>query len=188
MTDKQIKEEIKHINTRNQEYIAENNKMTKKIIDGVDVSGCIFFEIHYLEDEDVKIKEFCRIIHCDCDSNPNCYYKQLQRGNLFSRKEQEYERLSSLIRETQTYSDVCCVCRDEILIYPSISGRRDYSQIEVEERSLKKIIQQFNQLKAENEELKKKIKYMEEYIKTVENSRNEFEKESKFLKEEIQKL
>ena len=28
MTDKQIKEEIKHINTRNQEYIAENNKMT----------------------------------------------------------------------------------------------------------------------------------------------------------------
>ena len=29
---------------------------------------------------------------------------------------------------------------------------------------------------------------MEEYIKTVENSRNEFEKESKFLKEEIEKL
>ena len=44
---------------------------------------------------------------------------------------------------------------------------------------------QLDQLKAENEELKKKIKYMEEYIKTVENSRNEFEKESKFLKEEI---
>lgn len=47
---------------------------------------------------------------------------------------------------------------------------------------------ELDQLKAENEELKKKIKYMEEYIKTVENSRNEFEKESKFLKEEIQKL
>ena len=29
------------------------------------------------------------------------------------------------------------------------------------------------------EELKEKIKYMEEYIKTVENSRNEFDKESK---------
>ena len=28
MTDEQIKEEIKHINKRNQEYIAENNRMT----------------------------------------------------------------------------------------------------------------------------------------------------------------
>ena len=36
----------------------------------------------------------------------------------------------------------------------------------------------------ECQELKNKIKYMEEYIKTVENARNEFEKESKFLKEE----
>ena len=30
MTDKQIKEEIKHINTRNKKYIAENNRMTNK--------------------------------------------------------------------------------------------------------------------------------------------------------------
>ena len=33
-----------------------------------------------------------------------------------------------------------------------------------------------------------KIKYMEEYVKTVENARNEFEKESKFLKEENERL
>ena len=37
-------------------------------------------------------------------------------------------------------------------------------------------------------ELKEKIKYMEEYIKTVENTRNEFEKESKFLKGENKRL
>ena len=47
---------------------------------------------------------------------------------------------------------------------------------------------QFKRKEEECEELKKKIKYMEEYIKTVENSRNEFEKENKFLKEEIEKL
>lgn len=34
----------------------------------------------------------------------------------------------------------------------------------------------------ECEELKRKIKYMEEYIKTVENSRNEFEKENTLRK------
>ena len=115
MTDKQIKEEIKHINTRNQEYIAENNKMTKKIIDGVDVSGCIFFEIHYLEDEDVEIKEFCRIIHCGCDSNPNCYYKQLQREHLFSRKEQECEKLKKTIKlQNEMQMEVCEEKNEEI--------------------------------------------------------------------------
>lgn len=40
MTDKQIIEEIKHINKRNQEYIAENNRMTEKIIDGLSCDNC----------------------------------------------------------------------------------------------------------------------------------------------------
>lgn len=44
MTDKQIKEEIKHINTRNQEYIAENNRMAKKIIDGLSCDNCPEFK------------------------------------------------------------------------------------------------------------------------------------------------
>lgn len=49
-------------------------------------------------------------------------------------------------------------------------------------------VEQIDQLEVQNGELKEKIKYMEEYIKTVENSRNEFEKESKFLKEENKKM
>ena len=44
MTDKQIKEEIKHINKRNQEYIAENNRMTDKIIDGLSCNNCPEFK------------------------------------------------------------------------------------------------------------------------------------------------
>ena len=39
----------------------------------------------------------------------------------------------------------------------------------------------------ECDELKAKIRYMEEYTKTVENSRNEFEKENIFLKRILQK-
>ena len=36
------------------------------------------------------------------------------------------ETLSQLIRNTKEYSDVCDMCKDEILIYPTISGRTKY--------------------------------------------------------------
>lgn len=38
--NEELKEEIKHINTRSQEYIAENNRMTEKIIDGLSCDNC----------------------------------------------------------------------------------------------------------------------------------------------------
>ena len=42
-----------------------------------------------------------------------------------------------------------------------------------------RLLQLLKAKEQECEKLKEKIKYMEEYIKTVENSRNEFDKESK---------
>ena len=168
MTDEQIKEEIKHINTRNQEYIAVNNRMTKKIIDGVDVSECekLYWDIApFLKKEERPFHQNewkCGggFTQTYCHNNKNCLYKQLKR------KEQECEELKKEIAfgNNGTLSD------------------------KIRAEVFKELNNENNQLKAENEELKKKIKYMEEYIKTVENSRNEFEKESKFLKEEIQKL
>ena len=112
--------------------------MTKKeiIIDKVNVNECKdFFENECFNGEKFRW----------CKDNKDCYFKQLKR------KEEECERLSSLIRETKIYSNVCCECRDEILTYSTICGRTNYTQIEIEERSLKKIIQQLDQLKAENE-------------------------------------
>ena len=65
--------------------------MTDKhiIIDGVDVSGCIFYQSNFEEDFDVKIKHFCSIWHNSCESinNCNCNYKGWQR------KEQECKDL-----------------------------------------------------------------------------------------------
>ena len=155
MTDKQIKEEIKHINTRNQEYIAENNRMTKKIIGGVDVAKCRNFTSEW---------DFNNCGHI-CKGT-ECKYKRLWYKKQLKAKEQECEELKKEIAfgNNGTLSD------------------------KIRAEVFKELNNENNQLKAENEELKKKIKYMEEYIKTVENSRNEFEKESKFLKEEIQKL
>lgn len=137
--------------------------MTDKqiIIDGCDVSGCEHYtgNIGYLTDKNWTCR--ARIQGTKCEDWSDCYFKR------WKRKEQEYERLSSLIRKTQTYKNTCCDCRDEILLYPSISGRTNYTQIEVEEISLERIIQQLNQLKAKNEELKSKLNGWDEVYKSV---------------------
>ena len=56
--------------------------MTDKqiIIDGVDVSGCEYFN---------RFRNIChnKNLCCDCEKNHNCNYKQLKR------KKQEYEEL-----------------------------------------------------------------------------------------------
>lgn len=136
--------------------------MTKEpiMIDDVDVSGCPFYE--YQTEQDLQMRypnsgdceiglagylfDFSPIqeqLEKHCIDNPNCHFKQLKR------KEQEYNRLSNLITSTKNYEITCLNCKDAILTFPTISGRTKFSQIEVEESSLKKIIEQFDQLKAE---------------------------------------
>lgn len=91
-----------------------------------------------------------------CDDYPNCYYKQLKR------LEQENEELSKLIRGTKDYTEVCSECKDEVTIYPNISGRTDYTQNEVECRTLAQIITRENNLEQENEELKARLRPLED--------------------------
>ena len=98
--------------------------MTNKqiIIDGVDVSGCAYFwnkECRCIQDcidySDGKpiIKELFYNdtgIHTDCETSPNCYYKQLKRAEnqivdlnkMVEAKEQECEKLK---KELQNYKD-----------------------------------------------------------------------------------
>lgn len=71
---------------------------------------------------------------------------------------QKNEELSNLIRNTEDYTEVCSICKDEVTIYPNISGRTEYTQNEVECITLQQIIARKNNLKQENEELKEKIK------------------------------
>ncbi len=68
------------------------------------------------------------------------------------------ETLSQLIRSTKEYSYVCDTCKDEILIYPTISGRTDYSQDEVEQITLKKIIDKLQAKEQECDKLKFNLK------------------------------
>ena len=65
------------------------------IIDGIDVSECLFYQANFEEDYDVRIKHFCSNWHNSCESinNSNCYFKQL------SRKTQECEKLKNKINK-----------------------------------------------------------------------------------------
>lgn len=67
------------------------------------------------------------------------------------------ETLSQLIRNTKEYSDVCDMCKDEILIYPIISGRTEYTQDEVEQITLKRII---DKLQAKEQECERMRYYL----------------------------
>lgn len=72
------------------------------------------------------------------------------------------ETLSQLIRNTKEYSDVCDTCKDEILIYPIISGRTEYTQDEVEQITLKRIIDKLQAKEQECENLKTEEKYLKQ--------------------------
>lgn len=104
-----------------------NNK-EQIIIDGVDVSKCKYLRGDYC---DLHMEnEFL----CHCEDYPDCYFKQL------ARKTQEYRNLSDILRATDIYSEVCSSCRDEILIYSSISGKTGYTDNEVDRITLRRII------------------------------------------------
>lgn len=110
---------------------AMNNK-EQIIIDGVDVSGCEWFKdgMCYAECDLEGYTDW----ECHDEELHNCYFKQL------ARKTQEYRNLSDILRATDIYSEVCSSCRDEILIYSSISGKTSYTDNEVDRITLRRII------------------------------------------------
>ena len=77
------------------------------------------------------------------------------------------EILSQSIRNTKEYSDVCDMCKDEILIQPIISGRTEYTQYEVEQITLKRII---DKLKRKEQECEEHRSNAESYCKSYQYS------------------
>lgn len=73
------------------------------IIDGVDVSECLFYQSNFEEDYNVKIKHFCSNWYNSCESsnNSNCYFKQLARKTQLSIKQsKELIRLRKELQES----------------------------------------------------------------------------------------
>lgn len=123
--------------------------MGKVIIDGVDVSECD--RLRTYRDWTYSSDKWCGISNdggCECEQNPNCYYKQLQR------LKKENERLKEELRTERIHS----------------------SQIEELEESLQhakaeneklidqnfKIAQKYTKLEQENERLKARLRPLED--------------------------
>lgn len=77
---------------------------------------------------------------------------------------EKINNISQIIRSTEEYSDVCDMCRDEILLYPTISGRTEYTQDEVEQITLKRIIDKLRAKEQECKELKKEKAEIKKYL------------------------
>ena len=113
--------------------------MTDKqiMIDGVDVSGCKYFNSHCKE---CKAEYYTRygyeiVKFNSCKDNPNCYFKQLKRSEAqcedmfvkhtdlemkYKQKEQECERLEDKLKKIAEFRHSYCMdCED--LLKPSYS-------------------------------------------------------------------
>ena len=90
----------------------------------------------------------------------NCadlYEAITQLNKEFIKKTQEYQKLADILRATDTYSEVCSSCKDDILIYPSISRRTNYTDNEVDAITLRRIIDELKDKTQEGEKYKKLV-------------------------------
>ena len=130
MADKEQKNDLLKNQDKN---FNENSTHENKpiIIDGVDVSGCLFYQSNFEEDYDVRIKHFCSNWHNSCESrnNSNCYFKQL------ARKTQECEELKERLERTE--EDLKYQCVDCMNIK---SNRYSKALEEIEEYCIKRLL------------------------------------------------
>lgn len=125
------------------------------MIDGCNVSECLFYQSNFEEDYDVKIKHFCSNWHNSCESanNSNCYFKQL------ARKEQECEQIKekyeALKLENQEGYEIVAELKHEC----EELKKQDYENLKI-------IHDDFNQirlLRAENTRYRKALDEIEDY-------------------------
>lgn len=86
---------------------------------------------------------------------------------------EKINNISQIIRSTEEYSDVCDMCRDEILLYPTISGRTEYTQDEVEQITLKRIIDKLRAKELECKNLKEELRASRAGIKDISKENTE---------------
>lgn len=114
--------------------------MTDKqiIIDGIDVSGCEYYFDGKCRCMDASIMQDFYLCP-QCNNNPNCYYKNWER------KEQECEKLKEGYSEL---TDIVSPYMDDFTGYNEELGGFDIVLC------VKELMEQLDQLKAENKELK----------------------------------
>ena len=101
---------------------------------------------------------------------------------------EKINNISQIIRSTEEYSDVCDMCRDEILLYPTISGRTEYTQDEVEQITLKRIIDKLRAKELEFKNLKEELIAIRAGIKDISKENTEICKISEKYKRALDEI
>ena len=213
MTDKDIKDYCKNCkveppamkfkcpecehNPDNENNLAKDINVPHKgqiIIDGVDVSGCLFYQSNFEEDYDVRIKHFCSNWHNSCESsnNSNCYFKQLARktqelycakNEIHSKTEyiqeqrdiieqltQESEELKEKIKayENLALHIKCPHCNQELRVI--LNGIEEYTKMMKKLEEYEKpggIIDEGIAWKGQADRYRKALEEIEGYVKTT---------------------
>ena len=165
--------------------MTKNNEQI--IIDGVDVNGCINYrpsvdttQVSYINACSIgvwqrwysNLEPSC-IMSCNCKYNPDCYYKQLKYlEKAFDHREKTYltnlnnladevkflrEKLHSKEQECEELKDKlsCCFCNPHVELNDFEKQRKCTEVTECFRRKL-------DQLKKENEELKARLRPLED--------------------------
>ena len=101
---------------------------------------------------------------------------------------EKINNINQIIRSTEEYSDVCDMCRDEILLYSTISGRTEYTQDEVEQITLKRIIDKLRAKELECKNLKEELRASRAGIKDISKENTEICKISEKYKRALEEI
>lgn len=171
---------------------------SKTIIDGIDVQDC--HEWYSLPDS----KLYCKISNegdFTCKSNPNCYFKQLERTKQEVKKWKHQAELGSdttdrLSKQLEQKEQECQELQERVasIIYNLTGGRLSYSTYTLEacaeaySDQLKIDVERATkELEEENEELKKQLEKYQDQELTIVNTIGNLQLQVKAWIEQSQK-
>lgn len=98
------------------------------------------------------------------------------------------DNLSEIIQQTEEYKQVCDQCKDEILIYPTISGRTNFTQKEVEAETLRVILRRYKEVNETIQNLRTHCKHIDETNKILYNEKVQLLDKNQELQDKLLKL
>lgn len=96
--------------------------------------------------------------------------------------------LSEIIQQTKEYKQICDQCKDEILIYPTISGRTNFTQKEVEAETLRVILRRYKEVNETIQNLRTHCKHIDETNKILYNEKVQLLDKNQELQDKLLKL
>lgn len=142
------KEQIKDSLKNHSQIFSENSTQEKEqiMIDGVDVSGCEFYQIE--ANELYPKAQYCGSMgNAFCEDNPNCYYKQLARKTQEYKELEKYAQAQENQRETY-YKEFLKLSQENEELKRKLSNQEQLYQNEIEIYN-----QSCLQLRQENDDL-----------------------------------